>query len=578
MRHKKVQQNISRLMALFLSLTLILVCVPAASANSGSCGTSLEWSFDGSTLTITGSGAMTDFTSKNPPPWFEYREQIQRLSLPEGLTKIGSRAFYDCVNLTSVSLPSTMEFIGEAAFYRNSSMTMLTLNQGLYSIGRKAFSQCSALVDLRLPSTIMFIKNYAFSMCSSLRYVTIPSAVTEFGSGVFSYCDSLIRVDVEADVELPGWSFYGCDKLQTVTVKGESVDPESLKKPNLPESVSDEPTPGVSDSTEEVPETTVPTEPAPVTPAPDEGFASGESVSTGSSGEQVVDKTLVTKTEDSTVISTTQTTVGQEGTGTTTITATIQNNNGWQDVMDKINSATIGGNQQTVDVTVYIPNDDTVSSGVLEELAGKNVTLNIQTQSGSRFTLDCRTLDGKIKEDLVLSYSIVVAEDVPEELEGCTVYKLIFHNSAQMSTELLVHLPGGHPFSTATLYQLSGRKKLEQLQSVLVDGSGDAHWYLSNVDEKTEYLIGIDVPGAAVDTPIIPAELHDVYKVENVYDGVEYVVTGRTSSWGMNLGQVMGILAAVMVTVIVVVGAVMFIWNKRRLKNGYVPDFDDEDE
>ena len=42
---------------------------------------------------------------------------------------------------------------------------------------------------------------------------------------------------------------------------------------------------------------------------------------------------------------------------------------------------------------------------------------------------------------------------------------------------------------------------------------------------------------------------------------VRYEITGRTSSWGMNLGQVMSILAVVMVSVIVVVGAVMFFWN-----------------
>jgi hypothetical protein len=45
----------------------------------------------------------------------------------------------------------------------------------------------------------------------------------------------------------------------------------------------------------------------------------------------------------------------------------------------------------------------------------------------------------------------------------------------------------------------------------------------------------------------------------------------------MGLGKVMTILAVVMVSMIVIVGFVMYAWNKRRLKMGYVPDLDEED-
>ena len=64
------------------------------------------------------------------------------------------------------------------------------------------------------------------------------------------------------------------------------------------------------------------------------------------------------------------------------------------------------------------------------------------------------------------------------------------------------------------------------------------------------------------------AETGDTYK---------YEITGRSSSWGMNLGQVMGILGIVMASGIILVGGIMFIWNKTRLKNGYVPKFEDEE-
>ena len=67
-------------------------------------------------------------------------------------------------------------------------------------------------------------------------------------------------------------------------------------------------------------------------------------------------------------------------------------------------------------------------------------------------------------------------------------------------------------------------------------------------------------------------------KIESITPPVQYEITGRSSSWGMNLGQVMGILAAVMVGVIALVGFVMYSLNKRRLKQGYVPEWDDDEE
>ena len=140
----------------------------------------------------------------------------------------------------------------------------------------------------------------------------------------------------------------------------------------------------------------------------------------------------------------------------------------------------------------------------------------------------------------------------------------------------IIRLPGGHSRQTATLYQIE-KDGLNLLQSVMVDDDSNAHWYLKSVDHKTEYLIGMNVPGASTSDAIIPEVLYDEYKLANVYDGVEYVVTGRSSSWGIGLGTVMSILAAVMVSVVVIVGVAMYLMNKRRLAMGYIPELDEED-
>ena len=577
MSQKKIQFHIFWLMAVFLCVVLFIGNAPTIYAAEGTCGDNLTWSFDGSTLTITGSGAMDNYTEENPAPWHEFRSQIIGLSLPEELTRIGTRAFAECSGLSVVNVPGTVQIIGESAFLECSSMTMLTLNEGIRTIGQCAFEQCKFLADVRLPDSLINLGNHAFYMCESLTYVTIPSYVKTIGSGVFSYCSNLVRADIYASIEMPSWSFYGCDKLEIVTIQGNPVEPESLKIVSAPQGMIIDSVDGSADAP------SGPTFPQQPSPAPNTGFASGESITTDATGRPVLDQTTVTKTENATTTVTNRTPLDEQGgtatsSTTTTITATIQNNNGWNDVIEKVNSATLGDNSNTVNVTVYVPNSDVVSAEVLQEFAGKNVSLTIQTQSGSQFTLDCTKLDPSIKKDVTIDYTLVPMEEVPEELEGCTVYQLKFRAAAELSAELVIRLPGKHALSTATLYQVKGTGKLQKLQSVLVDPYGDAHWYVSAVDEKTEYLIGINVPGAEEESPIIPAALHDVYKVENVYDGVEYVVTGRSSSWGMNLGQVMGIMAAVMVGVIAIVGVVFYIWNKRRVSSGYVPGWDDMDD
>lgn len=584
MSMNKINFHISRLLAVLLCVLLFVAITPAVYAAEGTCGDALTWSFDGSTLTISGSGILRSYTEEEPAPWHEFRDQITRLSLPEDLTRIGTRAFAECTSLSSVNIPGDVQIIDDYAFMGCTSMTMLVLNEGIRTIGQCAFEQCKSLADVRLPNSLINLKNHAFYMCESLTYITVPGSVMNVGSGVFSYCSNLVRADINANVEMPKWSFYGCDKLEVVTIQGTSVEPESLMISTPPQGSGN----GTSSSEPTVvPEqTVVPSNPEGETEVEssgnDNGFVSSENITTDKNGQPMIENTTVTQNEDVTITTTNRTPADGNGSTTTTITATVQNDKGWSDVAEKVNSSTIGGNSETVNVTVYLPNSDTISADVLQQFAGKNVSLSIQTKDGSSYTLDCNLLESDVKDDLVLNYTVVSLEvaDVPEELKGCTVYRLEFADKAKLSAELVIRLPGGHAYSTATLYQRKGVGKLEKLQSVVVDPYGDAHWYVSAVDKKTKYFIGIDVPGAAEagEAPLIPKNLEEDYQIYTDGNGNQYVVSGRSSSWGMNLGQVMGILAGVMVGVIALVGVIMYIWNKSRVKEGYVPGMENLDD
>ena len=97
-----------------LSLSMALTA-NAANAN-GSCGASLIWTLDsGGTLTISGTGKMTNWSNKEAP-WYKYRDRVKSVKFSNNVESIGNFAFTDCSYLRNVLIPDSVERIGEYAF------------------------------------------------------------------------------------------------------------------------------------------------------------------------------------------------------------------------------------------------------------------------------------------------------------------------------------------------------------------------------------------------------------------------------------------------------------------------------
>ena len=88
-----------------------------AAANSFSCGAGVTAVYADGTLTISGTGAMIDYaTALHIAPWYDIRSLITRVVIEEGVTSIGSYAFYNCNSLISVSIPFSISSINRCAF------------------------------------------------------------------------------------------------------------------------------------------------------------------------------------------------------------------------------------------------------------------------------------------------------------------------------------------------------------------------------------------------------------------------------------------------------------------------------
>ena len=158
-------------------------------------------------LVVYGKGKMTDAgdldgDSPNPPsavsPWYKYRKQIKRAVFKEGVTLVGVKAFYGCINMEEIQWNST-----------------------IWAIEYEAFCKCRSLKKVELPPSVLWVSDDAFSHCSSLEKLHLPNTVKYWGDWVFFHCDKLKEVTMDEemdlftyqwsdDTEAGGYSMFAC--------------------------------------------------------------------------------------------------------------------------------------------------------------------------------------------------------------------------------------------------------------------------------------------------------------------------------------------------------------------------------
>ena len=196
-------------------LTIILSIV---SFNMIHADVTWKLSNDG-TLTISGTN-MPDYYSSysSKAPWLSQKDKIKKVVINNGVTNIGSGAFYGCSNLTIISIPNSVKSIGVRAFWE-CGLTSVTLPNSVTSIEASAFSGCTALTSVTIPNSVTSIGKSAFLGCSSLTSVAIPNSVTSIGYDAFNGCAKLTSVTLSNSVTtIEEDTFYGCKSLTSVTI------------------------------------------------------------------------------------------------------------------------------------------------------------------------------------------------------------------------------------------------------------------------------------------------------------------------------------------------------------------------
>ena len=206
---------------------------------------------------------------------------LTSITIPNGITSIGSNAFGRCTGLTSVTIPNSVTSIGIQAFYGCSGLQSITIpfvgnrtgvtasdtyqyplgylfgtssytggtattqyyygsstssttNTTYYipatlrsvtvtggNIFYGAFYNCTGLTSVTIGNGVTSIGSNAFYNCTDLTSITIPDSVTSIGDYAFQNCSGLTSVTFAENSQLTsigGSAFYNCTGLTSITI------------------------------------------------------------------------------------------------------------------------------------------------------------------------------------------------------------------------------------------------------------------------------------------------------------------------------------------------------------------------
>ena len=205
---KKQMFSKTAMMLLFVLLTSATAWAEKGDVvATGTCGDNLTWTLTENgeadftynsgtytplTLTITGTGAMTDYAASGDTPWWSNHIAITHLELPEGLTHVGNHAFSLNYFIQSVTLPASVTSIGEQAFSSVGSQTSngctfaAAKGSKLTSIATDAFKNFGGNVDLRNCTSLTTIGEKVFENYNK-NTVYLPISIRTIQKDAF-YC------------------------------------------------------------------------------------------------------------------------------------------------------------------------------------------------------------------------------------------------------------------------------------------------------------------------------------------------------------------------------------------------------
>lgn len=203
----------------FLTIFLSGSACLGQGVGAGLYGDNLAWILQDSTLTISGSGEMAQIGVSSSPPWDRLRTYIKKVIIQATVTKIAAYVFQELPNLFTIEFPNSVTEIGTRAFYKCDKLTSISALTDIKRFDVEAFSGCRSL---QLPSIdfsgVELLESNAFFDCKGLKSIHLPLSSSALGSEVFAYSGVSEVSGGEGLMNIPAKLFEGCKDLTAINL------------------------------------------------------------------------------------------------------------------------------------------------------------------------------------------------------------------------------------------------------------------------------------------------------------------------------------------------------------------------
>lgn len=158
---------------------------------------------------------------------FYKNKDITGVTVPDGVTEIGWRAFFGANNVTRLSLgnsvesilaeafsgiavseltvPESLKYIENSAFSANAKLTTVHWNAvncstnytGNSTTQKPFFNNSTNISDVTFGNKVEKLPAYLFYACGKITTLIIPASVKMFSPGIFAYCNGLTSMIFE---------------------------------------------------------------------------------------------------------------------------------------------------------------------------------------------------------------------------------------------------------------------------------------------------------------------------------------------------------------------------------------------
>ncbi len=165
---------------------------------------------------------------------------MDNYQVPDGVSTLSSRSFYDCIAINTLSVPASVVEIGWGAFMQssifvnvdNTNNMFCSLNGSLFSKDMKTmlYYYDTFATTIVIPEGVSVISEELCSQNSTVERIVFPEGVTEIQGYAFSWCENLRSVYLPASLEkIEQYGVFADANISNVYYGGNSIQWKAIE-------------------------------------------------------------------------------------------------------------------------------------------------------------------------------------------------------------------------------------------------------------------------------------------------------------------------------------------------------------